>query len=108
MKGADFGGALIGHGHRAHLSLLGGAAGRLLLLLCQLPVVVRSRTHTDKKQQGVSDTSEPSTGSGHTGHVMMSTDEQKWCTNDAVWTEAHARARARAPGTAGLSWKDPE
>lgn len=52
VKGADFGGALIGHGHRSHLPLLGGAVGRLLLLLCQLPVVVRSRTHTDKKQQG--------------------------------------------------------
>lgn len=43
VQRADFSGALISRGHRTHLPLLGGAAGRLLLLLCQLPVVVRRR-----------------------------------------------------------------
>lgn len=46
MKGADFGGALVSCGYWPHLSLLGGAAGRLLLLLRQLPVVVRSHAQT--------------------------------------------------------------
>lgn len=46
VKGADFGGALVSCGYWPHLSLLGGAAGSLLLLLCQLPVVVRSHAQT--------------------------------------------------------------
>lgn len=39
VQGADLGGALICCGDGAHLPLLGGAAGRLLLLLCQFPTV---------------------------------------------------------------------
>lgn len=50
VEGADFSGALISCGDRTHLPLLGGAAGSLLLLLCQLPIVcMNTHTSTDRK-----------------------------------------------------------
>lgn len=86
VKGADFGGALVSCCYWPHLSLLGGAAGSLLLLLCQLPVVVRSQhTQTGDNRHVNNILDEITDIWPHTGpkqNVMMITDQQKRCTSN--------------------------